>query len=386
VRARAAREKDAPGLVCLWATRWHGLWQRHQQLMSRLAASRRVLYVESPRDPWSAARALGRGQVPACGPRRPRGAAGDLYLFAPVVPFSLRRYPRLARVHQALLAPRLRRMLAGLRMGRPVLWVCYPAAEALVGRLGESFACYDCCDDLLDQPGPLAAVIREQERRLLGKVGAVAATSEPLRDRLATVHPRVRLIPNGADVEHFAAGGDGPEPPELAALPRPRLGFVGAIHHWVDVPLIARLAAARPDWSLVLIGGAHADVSALRGLPNVHLLGPRPYAALPAYVRRFDVCLVPFTGTPIARAADPIKVYEYLAAGKPVVASPLPRLRAFGGAVRLAAGAGEFAAQIARALEERGDAEAAARAALAAQHSWDARVRAVRALLGEDDS
>jgi glycosyltransferase involved in cell wall biosynthesis len=359
-------------IVCLWATRWDGLWQRHQQLMSRLAARHRILYVESPRDAWSLLRGRARAAAGRGRASRPRAVPDTLHRVSPVVPFSLRRYPRLAAAHHRLLLSRLRAVLKTLAMHEPILWICYPQAEYFAGRLNEAFACYDCCDELTDVSARIAPLVREQERRILDKVRFVFATSEPLRDRLSRLHPDVHVLPNGADVEHFARGG--PPPADLAAIPRPHVGFAGSIQHWVDTDLIAAAARRRPEWSWVLVGGVHADVAALDNLPNVHLLGEKPYEELPGYVRSFDACLVPFRAKPITHAADPIKVYEYLAAGKPVVSTPIPRVEALGDCVRIARDEAALVAEIGAAMAQDTDAARQARIAVARQHSWDARI------------
>lgn len=368
---------DNTPIVCVWACSWAGLWQRQQQLMSRLASRRRILYVESPRDLVSVARnwrkvgwrqlTLGRKVVP------------NVAVFTPVVPFSLRRYPRLNRIWLACLRVWLRRLMRRWQCEQPVLWVCYPPAESLVGRMREQFACYDCCDELTDLPPKLARIIREYEDRLLPKVHAVFATSELLVTSLSARHANVHLIPNGADVAHFALAATEllPCPSDLDGLPQPIIGFIGSVQHWVDVELMADLARRRSQWSVVIIGGLHKDVSCLRGLPNVHLLGSKPYAELPAYLRQIAVGLVPFELCPIVLAADPIKVYEYLAAGKPVVATAIPRLQIFGEAVSIARHAKEFVEQIEQALVSDSEPERRRRQQLAQAHSWQERVRLI---------
>ena len=371
-------------IVCVWACSWQGLWQRQQQLMSRLAARHRILYIESPRDLVSVVRhwrAVGWRQLTVG-----REAVPNVFVFTPLVPFSLRRYPRLTRLWLVGLRVWLRQLQWRLQCQQPVLWICYPPAESLVGTLGEQFACYDCCDELTDLPPKLASIIREHEDRLLPKVRVVFATSESLAQSLGQRHRNVRLVPNGADVAHFARAATEPLPcpPDLALVPTPRIGFIGSVQHWVDVALIAAAARSRPEWSWVIIGGVHKEISVLRGLANIHLLGPRPYADLPAYMRQIAVGLVPFALCPIVLAADPIKVYEYLAAGKPVVATAIPRLQVFGDVVQIARGADEFVTAIERALAEDSPAAAAQRRQIAQAHDWQARVQLIEDNLAAD--
>jgi glycosyltransferase involved in cell wall biosynthesis len=382
-----APHSDGNCLVCLWACSWRGLRQRHQQIMARLARSMPVLYVESPRDLWSLLRSVFRGQMQLRQMFWSCEVETGVHAFSPVVPFSLRRYPRLNRLYLRWLAARIRALMRRLGFVKPVLWVSYPLAEPLVGELGEKFACYDCCDELTDLPPKMARIILDGEERLLHKVRMVFVTSEPLLQSLGVRHHSVHLIPNAADVAHFAKtrSENLPRPADLAALKKPLIGFTGSVQHWVDVELIAAGARRRPDWNWVIIGGIHKDIACFQGLLNIHLLGTKPYADLPAYLRQLDVGLVPFEMKPIVFAADPIKVYEYLAAGKPVVSTAIPRLKVFGDVVRIATGPEEFVAQIERALADSSDEAARRRMAVARGHSWESRVEQIVAIWNAPD-
>jgi glycosyltransferase involved in cell wall biosynthesis len=209
----------------------------------------------------------------------------------------------------------------------------------------------------------------------------VVTTSRTLCEARSAYNPNTHWIPNGVELEHFAAA----QPPRLAAdivrLPRPVVGFVGGLSSWVDVPLLADLARSRPDWSLALVGPGGTDLAPLRGLPNVHLLGPRPYRDLPAYLAGMDVGLIPFVQDEVTRNADPIKVYEYLAAGLPVVATDLPALRRLGDLVRLADSPARFQGQVEAALAEGREARRAERQAEAARHTWHSRFTEFERLL-----
>jgi glycosyltransferase involved in cell wall biosynthesis len=168
---------------------------------------------------------------------------------------------------------------------------------------------------------------------------------------------------------------------DMRELARPVIGFVGGVSEWVDVHLIRDLALSRPEWTFALVGPASIDTSAIRNVDNVRLLGPRPYASLPAYLAAMDVALVPFQHSPVTYHADPIKAYEYLAAGVPVVATDLPALRRLAHVLRLADTTQAFLDQIQAALTEGRDARSDARRAEAAQHSWASRFERIDALI-----
>jgi glycosyltransferase involved in cell wall biosynthesis len=185
------------------------------------------------------------------------------------------------------------------------------------------------------------------------------------------------------DYEHFrrAAEESTPVAEELKSLPRPILGFHGLIADWVDLPLIAELAKKRPRWSIVLVGSGDTDLSPIQGLPNVHLLGHRPYARLPEYLRGFDVALLPFVVNELTRAANPLKLREYLAAGLPVVAAPLPEIARFEGLVSLASSADEYASKIELLLEQKRVGPSRERSSQMAGESWDSKVAEIEKLL-----
>src|SRR5206468_9422728 len=133
------------------------------------------------------------------------------------------------------------------------------------------------------------------------------------------------FVRHGVDVDHFSRALDPSTevPAEMRGLPGPVIGFFGLLADWVDVPLVAALAASRPEWSFVLVGKAASDVGALQRLPNVRLLGRKPYAELPRYCKGFDAAVLPFKVNTLTLRANPLKIREYLAAGLPVVATPL---------------------------------------------------------------
>ena len=150
---------------------------------------------------------------------------------------------------------------------------------------------------------------------------------------------------HGVDYRHFARAWrePPPRPPDLNSIRGPVFGFFGLIHHWVDLALIAQVARLRPNYTFVLIGEAKVDVSGLRKLSNVFLAGRRSYDRLPAYCAAFDAGLLLFTRSAMTRNINPIKMYEYLAAGLPVVSTPLPEARRYAGPITIAETAEEFA-------------------------------------------
>jgi glycosyltransferase involved in cell wall biosynthesis len=274
--------------------------------------------------------------------------------------------------------------LAGLGPEHPLdgCWVVAqlpfwrPLAEAARAAFGGALL-FDCMDDFsaFADHGDLS----KEETALAAAADLVAVTAERLRARLAPHARRIVVVHNGCEPDHF-----GPAAAARAAVgERPVVGFFGGIHEWFDGPLVEELARSRPGWDFWLVGDTYrGEVEGLRRLPNVTFWGEMAYADLPRLASRFDVGIIPFRVTPLTEATDPVKAYEMLAAGLPVVATDLPELRRISPPVALARGAGQFAARIEEALAEPA-AAALARREFARGHSWVERFLTLRRAMAE---
>jgi glycosyltransferase involved in cell wall biosynthesis len=258
--------------------------------------------------------------------------------------------------NRRLLIMQIRRALRKLGSRRVQLWSFTPDVSYLLGRFGEEKVLYYCVDDHASFTGYDREQILRDEEDLCRRADMVVTTSLKLQEAKQGLNENTILVPHGVDYEHFAkaVSNNLPTPADIAAIPHPRLGFFGLIRDWVDLDLLADVARRRPDWHMVLIGDSTIDLTSYRALPNMHFLGRRPYAELPAYCKAFDVGLVPFKINELTKAVNPIKLREYLAAGLPVVSTPLPEARLCEPWVEVA-DAGEFDAAIARSLGERKD-------------------------------
>lgn len=367
------------------------------QLARRLAArGHRVLFVESiglrPPAPLASGHDLRRVAA------RLRGFAGGLrevaprlHVASPVIPLVGPRWLR----ERALrwLAAGVARSARRLGFERPLLWAFLPTALPLAERLSARLVVYHCVDHYAANPGVDAGWVDALERRMLERADVVFATSPWLAERLrASGARRVHEIPNVADVALFARAHEPlAEPVELQGLPRPRAIYVGNLAAYrVDVALLEALA--RGGVSLALIGpvglgdaaGPGPDLRALLALPNVRAPGPRPPEALPALLRHCDVALLPFLDNDHTRASLPLKLWEYLAAGLPVVATPLPNLRELGseGAIALASGPQAYLAAVRGAASEA-PAARGARLERARAHDWPARIEEICGVVGD---
>lgn len=290
------------------------------------------------------------------------------------------------RLNVRILAAWLRRLCRRHGIRQPILWTFLPNVNRLVGRLGEQMVIYHCVDEYSAFSGvPREALIR-MERDLIRRAHIVFTSSEQLCKERWPLNPSTHFVPHGVDVAHFALALDPTTavPDDVRGLSRPVVGFFGLLADWVDLPLIRAVALARPEWSIVLIGKAATDLGALRGLPNVHILGQRPYATLPGYCRGFDVGIIPFRANDLTVRANPLKLREYLAAGLPVVSTPLPEVARYDGLVRLANGPDAFIAAIEAALAERSPEMVRRRAGAMRAEGWEARVAEISTLVAAE--
>jgi glycosyltransferase involved in cell wall biosynthesis len=364
-------------IIC-FCNDWDGDPLSKKHVMMGLARRNRVLWVNSigNRNPRATSGDLGRIASKlwrfARGYRR---VAENIYVFSPlVIPFH---GSALARAfNRWFLGVSLRRLCRRLGFRDPITWTFFPSSGDVVGTLGERLIVYQCVDEYSEFSDANKEAIAAMERRLLAKADVVIVSSQKLYEWKRPHHPRTFLVTHGVDVQHFrrACLPDTTVPTDLAALPRPVIGFYGLIADWVDVSLFRFLALARPQWSITLIGRAQTDIGPLQGLPNVHLLGRKDYQSLPAYCKGFDVALLPFVINDLTSAANPLKLREYLAAGLPVVASAIPEVEKLDGLVAVARRPEEFLAKIEAVLQSGTAGPRLARSQAMEPESWESKI------------
>lgn len=357
---------------------WDGDPLSKKHIMQRFARKNRVLWVNSigTRNPKATVRDLKRvvnklGKFfGGC-----RKVSENLWVFSPIaIPFHGNAIAR--AVNREFLSWSLRAMCRKLGFCNPISWTFVPSSADIVGTLGEKFICYQCVDEYSEFSGTDKGAILGMERRLMANCDMVVVSSGPLLESKRRYNRNTFLVTHGVDVAHFRKALDPRTvaPEEIARLPRPVVGFYGLIADWIDLPLLRRMALARPNWSFVLIGKADTDVSPLNGLRNVHLLGRKSYDVLPAYCKGMDVAISPFAINELTLAANPLKLREYLAAGLPTISTPLPEAERIGEPLRIAAGEQDFIRQIEQivASGRNGPQEVISRAML--DEAWDAKV------------
>ncbi|HEX8852418.1 MAG TPA: glycosyltransferase, partial [Pyrinomonadaceae bacterium] len=270
-------------------------------------------------------------------------------------------------INRRLLSAQLNLLARRRGMRSPVLWVAIPTAAEMIGRMGESLVVYQVSDKYDSNTMDHAtdpAVIRRMHEQAVDAADIIFYSGRKLFDEAASGRERSYLLEQAVDFDHWSRVGAGvlEVAPEVARIPRPRIGYFGAIETWlVDQELIRRASRERPDWHWVFIGNKSRGME-IEGLSNVHFLPAVTYERLPHYAAGFDVCVLPWeTEQAFTSYGSAIKVREYLATGKPVVISPLPEYEPMKDVLRIARGRDDFLRLVEEALAERGEEAARAR-------------------------
>lgn len=311
---------------------------------------------------------------------KPREVEQNIWVWSPcVLPPSESRGIQL--VNRILFNGLLTYWLRSLSFNKQALfWTYNPLSLLYINPKKFVHVIYHCVDNIAEQPGAFSSLIQTQEKNLFQQAHYTFVTSRALEKAAKEFSDHVHYFPNVVDFDHFhQACQDIKIPADLAAIPEPRAGFIGAISAYkVDVALFSAAASRLPHVSFVLIGAIgegdpDTRVEQLLKLPNVYLLGPRTYAELPHYLKGLDVCLIPANQNEYTKAMFPMKFFEYLAAGKPIVAADLPALREYRDAYYAANTPEEFAEAIRQAINDKDQARRDDRLDLARQNTYLAR-------------
>lgn len=373
-----------------FANDWRGDPTSKHHIMHTYAQHTDVLWVESSgmRRPQLSS-GLDRSRILARVRRAWGGLRREAERLHVLSPFSIPLPGNTAAqaLNRGLYREAVRRALTRLGLRKdPLLWVYVPTVAPYLAGLPRSGLVYHCVDRWWAFSDYDTEVMRRCHAALCQQADVVFASSAELLDDCLPHNPHSYLMRHGVEWGHFAqaALAPPPRPQDIADVRGPILGFFGLIHEWVDQELLAQLADAFPEATLVLIGKVQADVKRLQAKPNVRLLGQKPYAELPAYAAAFDVGLIPFVCNDLTRAVNPIKLREYLSAGMPVVATALPEIEllADNPMLRVARSAAEHVAAVRHYLAAPPDGAARREAALAmASESWAGRCAEMARLL-----
>ena len=335
--------RDQADLVVFCHLRWDFVFQRPQHLLSRMAKHRRVFLIEEPLIVESEEAKLDITQVSenliVARPQFSSGAPG----------FGEEHMPKLRELTAQLLREH--------DVTRCISWFYTPLALPLLDQTPHDLVVYDCMD-ALDAFLHAPPLLKQREQELLA-VADLAFTGGPsLFRRLENRHPHAHCFPSSVDAAHFAqAKSPGAEPDDQSRIGRPRLGYFGVIDERIDLQLLDAVAAAHPEWHIVMVGPVvKIDPATLPRRPNLHYLGQKQYSELPGYLRGWDVCILPFARNESTRYISPTKTLEYMAAEKPIVSTPITDVaEPYGHIVYIADGATEFTQACGSALSAATD-------------------------------
>lgn len=351
--------------------RWGFVYQRPQHLLSRLAKERHIYFIEEPLPKLSKRAKLVRLE--------PEPGVSVFQPVLPVdgLPFGDEQLP--------YLAPLIGELVEKEKLGRYVAWLYTPMALPLARCLDPIAVVYDCMDALAAfQNAPPQLLNREAE--LLELAGVVFTGGPSLYRAKVGKHPNLHCFSSSVDTEHFAKAKRLDEADDQKKIPHPRLGFYGVIDERMDLELLDAVASERPEWHLVMVGPVvKIDPKSLPKRKNIHYIGQRDYELLPSYLAGWDVCLLPFALNESTRYISPTKTLEYMAAGLPIVSTPITDVEEpYGDIVFIARSASEFVAACEKALSATTAEQEhmmSAYTGVLAQTSWQSTAQAMDQLI-----
>lgn len=361
--------------------RWHSVFQRPQQILSRLARGRRVAFIEEPIfiGPEETAR-LETSQPTA-----------NITVAQPYVPEQREHLPAVSPENQKLIRGLVQEFLTREGYRDVVRWHYAPMAIYMAEACPEVAVVYDCMDELSAFKGAPPELIA-RERELMAQADVMFTGGRSMHEKKAPHHGNIHRFDSGVDVEHFQRATRAETPvPEDARLPRPVIGYYGVIDERMDLDAIRVMAETQPEWQLLMIGPVtKIDEATLPRAANIHYTGQRSYDELPGYLKAFDVALIPFADNESTRYLSPTKTLEYFAGLTPVVSSPVADVvEHYRDLVRIARSPKEWVAQVQAALTEAegplptDDARLQAGLERARAHTWDTIVAQMSALVDQ---
>jgi glycosyltransferase involved in cell wall biosynthesis len=370
-------------IVCFGAEQWE--YPGFQQtVMRHLSANNRVLYIN----------ALGLRRTALKGKNAniyfaklkklfsgTRKASDTVTVFNPFfLPVLYNEY--VDKLNTVLLRQQFRRLLRDLKFSAYLLWAGTPTMAPFLGLFQPRLLIYNPVDrysafSFVDRAG-----VKKLERTIAQAANLIITTAEVIKEDMLHYNKNCEVVSHGVLFEHFnRAVQDLQVPEDLRRIRRPVIGFFGLVSEWVDLELIMKVAHQYPEASIVLIGRVSADISLFAGVQNVYVKGFRQFASLPSYLRALDVCIIPFHLTELVDGVDPIKLREYLCAGKPVVTTNFREARKFGDLIYIGRNHDEFVQEVGRALLEN-DPDLVQRRILAVRgEDWSSKIELISSLV-----
>lgn len=360
-------------------------------IVNRLVDRFPILYVEVPgrrrpsvngKDFAKIGRTISQSLQP---PRRVQSEQRNGMWLCTVPQLPFRSLPVVPWLNRCFGAAAVRKAIRSVGFKDFILWFDQPHPGFLAGHLGERFTVYHCIDDYAAFPDADREALTRMDVALTEVADQVFVAPPSLLREKQRLNATAEYAPHGVDVDLFAQASEPTAPMAAAAagLKHPVIGFFGMLGAWIDVALMERIARSHPEWTLLIVGPVATDVSRLKALPNVVFSGPQPYAELPRWAKAFDVAIIPYLRNQQVMNANPLKLREYLATGKPIVSVSNPEIDRFAHCIGVARGADDFVAKIEMALTDDTPARSKQRRAAVMNMSWEARVDKILATVEE---
>ena len=357
---------ELPDIIVFPVIDWHYRFQRPQQIATRLAMhGHRVFYARTY---------FLEGTKAKYQPIRNDLPIMDVQFGLPIAKDN--NADQLDERSKRILLEQVDGLREHFHISKAICWVDLPFWSPVVLELQKTYG-WKIIYNVMDQLSGFSNVTQhmlEPEAELIKTSDLILATSHLLFNEKVGLNPNCLLVPNGTEFDHFNYS---PEnlPDELTDISKPIIGYYGALSDWLDTDLIYRMASSRPNWSFIFIGRIEsADVSLLKEMSNVFLLGEKPYELLPGHLHQFDTCIIPFKKNKLTEATNPVKLFEFLSAGKSVVATDLDELRNYHPYVRLVSSLPEWLTAIELALGDYAPVQVETRMSFARQNTWEERI------------
>ncbi len=366
---------------------WEGMWRNRHQLMSRLARTNKVVYVEPPNMLRSVLNRLSgskESSIHASKPRLTQHKSGVLVYQSPAwTPLTGRQPFRDLSIRLYMKALRAKCSIEA--SCKPIIWLSRPEMSDYIGKIHEKLAIYHVVDEYTAYAGVDAETrswLVAQEQSTMRAADAIVVVTPALQVAKSPYNPYTYLIPNAVNYEAYAEL-ESDAPPDIADIASPIVGFTGLVSARLDFALLFECARRRPDWSFVFVGSINDTecrnaLDRLDQLGNVHFLGVRPVDTMPAYLQHFDICTIPYAADDSSANASPLKLYEYAAVRKPIVTTDFAAARDFPGHLQRVTTSDEFLVACDKALSaSNSDTTLIENQQFAAANTWEDRVDAV---------
>ena len=305
----------------------------------------------------------------------------NLFLLTPSPVLPGGRYSLfLQKFNQKIFTSSVRKAINKLHFSSPLIWNMAPYYSGTGFRLNHSLTVYDCVDEIVGERGRKTEVIRTLEEEALKESDLIFTTSQYLYKSRKNFNPRTFLVPNGSDFKYFQRllMEGSKDLPDLDNFPLPRIGYSGTLDDRIDLDLIKFLAESKPSWAFIIIGISHVNIENLLDLPNIHFLGFKSPSLLPHYLSKLSLGILPYHITKATRAIHPVKAYDYLSVGLPIVSTPLPECGYFHEIIKVADSRKEFLSRMEEALRMDNPEAHRLRMRFSRDNSWDNRMEMIQ--------